>query len=515
MKKNVSKKRGIFIKVFSYTLLFVFLMIAVAAVFFAGQFLALYRRSRIDQLSQAMQPILNMIEGKSPEEIAAIARQFHEKNQSFSFFIEDANHNVLYSTRNAFSSISSLPAPLSSSDSRLSPFASQETGFFDSIRRNYMILYRINQAGEQYTLRASADSFFASGSFHMFIQRSLMALGLMFVLCALGAALFARTLTRPIMRLAEDTKRMAGLEDIPAPAVRNDEIGQLARDIYAMYGALKRTIADLEEEVERERAMENNQRAFFSAASHELKTPIAAASALVEGMMANIGDYRDHRKYLRECHRMLNAQNRLVSEILEIVRLSSDRREPVFEPVDLSELVASLLDEYGPIAEQRGQRLLNRTGQTQVQADRKLLGRALSNVLGNALQNSPEGESVQIWDEPGPAAQGTIRLNIFNPKAHIEEGALGRLFEPFYRRDPVRNRDAGRSGLGLTIVKRTLEGMDIPFSLQNHEDGVLFWLDLPRAEMPTRPATLPAFSRYPDTRPVFQKEERSDRPVPS
>jgi two-component system sensor histidine kinase VanS len=301
----------------------------------------------------------------------------------------------------------------------------------------------------------------------------------MLALCALGAAFFARTLTRPIMRLAADAKRMAALEDIPAPANRTDEIGQLARDIYAMYGALKRTIADLEQEVERERAMEDSQRSFFSAASHELKTPIAAASALVEGMMANIGDYRNHRKYLRECHRMLNAQNRLVSEILEIVHLANDKREPFFEAVDLSELLAPLIDEYGPIAEQRGQRLLNRTSQRRVRADRKLLGRALSNVLANALQNSPGGEAVEVWDEAGPA--GTLRLNIFNPKARIEDAARSRLFEPFYRQDPARNRDAGRSGLGLTIVKRALDSMDVPFALQNHGGGVLFWMDLPKA----------------------------------
>jgi two-component system sensor histidine kinase VanS len=477
MKRRAAKKRGVFIKVFTYTLLFAFVMIAVAAIFFAGQFLSFYRRNQIEQLSRVFQPVLGLIEGKTPEEIAAIARDFHEKNQSFSFLIEDADRNVLYSTFSSPPPPSLLPLP----EAR-NPGAS----------RNLQMIFRMNRNGERYTLRASVGSILASRTSRMLIKKSLVALSVMLALCALGAAFFAQTLTRPIMRLAADTKRMAGLEDIPAPAAaRNDEIGQLARDIYAMYGALKRTIAELEQEVERERAMEDKQRAFFSAASHELKTPIAAAGALVEGMLANIGDYRDHRKYLRECLRMLNAQNRLVSEILEIVHLSNDRRDPFFESLDLSELLRSLIDEYGPIAEQRGQRLLNRTGKTRVRADRKLLGRALSNVLGNALQNSPGGESVQIWDEPNPARPGAIRLNIFNPKAHIEETALNRLFEPFYRRDPARNRDAGRSGLGLTIVKRALEGMSIPFALQNHGDGVLFWMDLPGA------ADTPALPHFP------------------
>ncbi|MDR0401282.1 MAG: HAMP domain-containing histidine kinase, partial [Treponema sp.] len=416
MKKNPSKKRGIFIKVFSYTLLFVFLMIAVAAVFFAGQFLSFYRRDQSEQLSWAFQPILGLIEGKTPEEIAAIAQDFHEKNQSFSFIIEDEGGNVLYST---FPPPSSLPFP---PDAR-NPGAP---------RRGFQMRFRMDRRGDM--LRVTADSILASRIFRPLIKRSLLALAVMLALCILGAAFFARTLTRPIMRLASDTKRMSALEDIPAPSPRNDEIGQLAQDIYTMYGALKRTIAELEQEVERERAMEDNQRAFFSAASHELKTPIAAAGALVEGMLANIGEYRDHRKYLRECLRMLKAQNRLVSEILEIVNLAKGRREPFFETLDLAELLAALIDEYGPIAEQRGQRILNRTGKTPVRADRKLLGQALSNVLANALQNSPGGESLQLWTAPNQAAPGNIRLNIFNPKAHIEEEALAHLFEPFYRR---------------------------------------------------------------------------------
>ncbi|MDR0451116.1 MAG: HAMP domain-containing histidine kinase [Treponema sp.] len=477
MKNGAAKKRGIFIKVFTYTLLFVFLMIAVAAVFFAGQFLSFYRRSQIDQLSRALQPILDRTEGQAPEQIIGIARQFHERNQSFSFLIEDADRNVLYSTFSA----PFPPPPLVSPDSRLAPSPPPENGILDALGRNYQIVFRINRAGEQYTLRASTGPFFVSRTVRMLVRRILAALALMLVLCALGAAFFARMITRPIMRLAADTKRMSALEEIPAPAVRNDEIGQLARDIYAMYGALKRTIADLEQEVEQERAMEDSQRAFFSAASHELKTPIAAAGAMVEGMLANIGEYRDHRKYLRECLRTLNAQNRLVSEILEIVNLSEGRREVSFQAVDLAELLASLIDEYGPIAEQRGQRILNRAGKTRVRADRKLLGQALSNVLGNALQNSPEGESVQIWDEAGPDSPGTIRLNIFNPKARIEEESPSRLFEPFYRRDRARNREAGRSGLGLAIVKRALEGMAVPFALQNRDGGVLFWMDLPEA----------------------------------
>ena len=68
-----------------------------------------------------------------------------------------------------------------------------------------------------------------------------------------------------------------------------------------------------------------------------------------------------------------------------------------------------------------------------------------------------------------------------NTGARIDDEILPKLFDPFYRVDKARSRKGGRSGLGLTIVKKTLEAMDIAFALENTTDGVLFWMDLPRA----------------------------------
>jgi methyl-accepting chemotaxis protein len=124
----------------------------------------------------------------------------------------------------------------------------------DAPGRNFQMIFRVERKDGGYTLQASTASTLASRTFWMLVEKSLLAVAVMLVLCALGVAFFARMITRPIMRLAADTKRMAGLEDIPVPVGRNDEIGQLAQDICAMYGALKRTIADLEQEVEQERA---------------------------------------------------------------------------------------------------------------------------------------------------------------------------------------------------------------------------------------------------------------------
>jgi two-component system sensor histidine kinase VanS len=268
------------------------------------------------------------------------------------------------------------------------------------------------------------------------IRRSLLALVLMLVIAIFGAILFARKITKP-----------------------------------------------LEDEIIRERAMEENQRLFFSAASHELKTPIAAARALVEGMIAGVGDFKDHRKYLLECLKTLDSQARLVSEILEIVKLSDKEAELMPVTLDLAELGNIVLDEYSALAEQRGLMIQGAFPGISIQADRNLLQRVISNVIANAVQNTPPGGRIRIETEKDKH----LRLKILNTGAQIPEELISRLFEPFYRLDIARTRPVQtmfaandtQSGLGLAIVKKALDRMKFPFALKNTPEGVLFWVDLP------------------------------------
>ena len=97
--------------------------------------------------------------------------------------------------------------------------------------------------------------------------------------------------------------------------------------------------------------------------------------------------------------------------------------------------------------------------------------------MANAVQNSPDYGKINIWVES--ADRSYIRLNISNSGAHICMDDMDKLFEAFYREDASRNISGGRSGLGLTIVKKALDLMGVRFSLENAADGVVFRMDLP------------------------------------
>jgi len=95
----------------------------------------------------------------------------------------------------------------------------------------------------------------------------------------------------------------------------------------------------------------------------------------------------------------------------------------------------------------------------------------------NAIQNSPRGESIRIWSEV--QGEDTLRVSVLNTNAFIDDETKAKLFEPFYRVDQARNRSDARGGLGLTIVKRILDSLEVPFGIEMRQTDVVFWMDIP------------------------------------
>jgi two-component system sensor histidine kinase VanS len=413
----------------------------VTVALFSQQFLTFYNTSQIEQLVFSYQSLHEQLQGKSVEDIKAIAKEYYENNQSFSFFIRDSENNIIFSSPNL----------------SLDDLQDDNTATVKMTVGQNIILTATNQSAIQ-------------TEYSGLISKLFFALSFMLLLSVVGAFIFARQITKPIKRLAANTKKMANLEDVASVQGRRDELGDLTHDVHAMYDKLK-------DEIIRRREMEETQRYFFSAASHELKTPIAATGILLEGMLENIGDYKDHPKYLRECLKLMDTQNNMISEILEIVNLSDGKIIPNPEKVDVWSIISELLPSFNTLAEANNQRISVNIPKGQFcLVDSKMLKRALSNIILNAIQNTPNGYEVRIWSE---SSADICRINVLNTGTNIDKAVLSKLFDPFYRADKARSRKNRHSGLGLKIEQKTLVLMEIEFSLINTDDGVLFWLDLP------------------------------------
>ena len=444
------KKPGIFVKVFLYTLLVMVLLIMIAVGFFANQFATFIETSQKQQIVTNAQLLASRLDGKPEDEIMQLAETAYKRESLFEFSIINNENIILYATPN---------------------FELSEEYANDPVTNDRFTSFQVSGIELSNNITLFVSNKVPSAAYVDFFKTTTVLFSILLAVGILSAYLFARQMTSPIKKLARDTRKMSKMECVNTPVNRTDEIGELANDVYSMYETLK-------SEIQKVKEMEENQRYFFSAASHELKTPIAAMSAVIEEMLEGIVELDEYPEHLRKCMKMIAAQKKLISEILELVRLTDTGMTFCRERVFLHMTVDALLPAYQTLADAKEQDLIiNIPEDLSCTADRKQLDRVISNLLMNAIENAPQQAQIKIWSEPQDA--NNIRMCVLNTGTHIDEAVISKLFEPFYRLDTARSRNQRHSGLGLAIVKRTLENMEVPFKLQNTEDGVLFWLCLP------------------------------------
>ena len=292
------------------------------------------------------------------------------------------------------------------------------------------------------------------------------------------ASVYSRTITRPIVRLSGIAEKMARLDlGWTCKERRRDEIGALGRSLDAMakrlssaLGELNATNQALRGEVERERERDRQRTAFFSAASHELKTPVTILKGQLSGMLEGVDIYKDRDKYLLRSLQVTGRMENLIREMLEISRMQGGSAALNCEQVDLAVLIERQLALDAGLLEQRGQRLVTElTPGITVSADASLLSKVVGNLVANASLYSPEGAEIRVWCG---TLQGHPALTVENSGAHIAQEALPHLFEAFYRAEGSRNRSTGGSGLGLYLVKVILEKHRASCTIENTPQGV-------------------------------------------
>ena len=306
-------------------------------------------------------------------------------------------------------------------------------------------------------------------------------------LSLLAAFFHARLIARPVTEISRIARRIAAL-DFSArwQSGRRDEIGALGESLNLLSDNLSGAMAELERanaalrhDIEHEREMERQRLAFFSAASHELKTPVTILKGQLGGMLAQVGVYRDREKYLARALEVSGHMERLIREILTISRIESGGAALKYEVVDLSALLAAQLESVEELIAQRAFKLTaNIQPDVQLRGNADLLSNALDNILMNALLYSPEGAAIRIW-------LSTDTLRVENDGAHIPAEALKAVFTPFYRVEQSRNRSSGGSGLGLYLVKLILELHGAHCAVENTATGVRFtaWLSCDQNEV--------------------------------
>lgn len=302
-------------------------------------------------------------------------------------------------------------------------------------------------------------------------------------LSIIGAVLYSRYVTKPVIEISRVSEKMSDLDFTwDCTERRSDELGVLAHSLNELSQKLSSALNDLqaansqlEADIERERMLEQAQLDFFSAVSHELKTPITVIKGQLEGMLLNVGKYKERDKYLARSLEVVKAMEGMVQEILTISRIKSSETALQEETFDFSDMVKS---EYGLFEDMVVGKGLEWHEDIQqelmLRGDKALLGKVINNLVSNAIHYSPEGCDIFIkvhsWN-------GKIRFSIENTGVHLPEGDIPKLFDAFYRVERSRSRQTGGSGLGLYIVKMILEQHGVDYQIRNTEQGVCFIID--------------------------------------
>lgn len=296
------------------------------------------------------------------------------------------------------------------------------------------------------------------------IQMAPWLLLVLLVLSLLCAFIYSRYITRPIVRLSGIAKKMSELDfNWKCNEQRRDEIGTLGHSLDQMSQRLSAALEELE-------AANRALRAFFSAASHELKTPVTILKGQLSGMLEGIDVYKDRDKYLLRSLQVTGRMEHLIQEMLSISRMETGAATVKQESLELSALIERQLDFVKELIEQRGQRFaVQLKPEITMTGDASLLGKAIGNLLSNAILYSPDGAEIRVWCG---IRQDKPTFTIENTGVHIQDDALPHLFEAFYREEDSRNRSTGGSGLGLYLAQMILERHHASCSIENIDDGV-------------------------------------------
>ena len=249
---------------------------------------------------------------------------------------------------------------------------------------------------------------------------------------AIAAVWIGRAIARPIERLSSFAERVSAGErtGVPPPAG--------AREVKRLI----ESIASMRSQLEGRPFVET----FAADLSHELKNPVAAIRASAEVLQEGaIEDPEAAARFVSRIRESTQRIERLLGDLLGLARIEA-RGVETHAPVELSRVVekavASLLDEAQRVT-------VKMDGDTRVRGDADWLGRAIANVIGNALIHSREGAPVAVAVQ---RRSNDVVLSVKNP-GEIPRHVRGRLF----RRFVTTRQDRGGTGLGLAIVRAVAE----------------------------------------------------------
>lgn len=223
---------------------------------------------------------------------------------------------------------------------------------------------------------------------------------------------------------------------------------------------LAKTLNRLAEKVEKDevnlKMEEKIRNDFLANISHDLRTPLTAIQGFLEALQDGlVGDEETRQKYYQVMYQETMHLNRLVEDLMDLIKLENKDITLFKTPVDIPQLLEKLVFAFQPEAEAKGTELdiSAQPNLPMVYADKDRVAQIFKNLIQNAVKFTENGNiQLMVVQE-----EEYLKVEVLDTGIGIEKADLERIWERFFKGDRVRSKTNKGTGLGLSIVRELVK----------------------------------------------------------
>lgn len=222
------------------------------------------------------------------------------------------------------------------------------------------------------------------------------------------------------------------------------------------------------------------QRNFTADIAHEMRTPITNLTTQTQIVLNNARSTEEYREILYSNLEEYEKMSQMISDMLFLAQADNHQLVPNLIDIDLYSMISLMCEYFEPLTDEKNITFELEGNCSHIQGDKMMLGRAISNIISNAIRYTSENQTIKI--KLSQLSPKKVQIVIANPGKKIESRHLPHLFDRFYRVDQSRhrnNKDSSGTGIGLAIVKSIIDTHKGHIYVESDDISTRFIIKLP------------------------------------